>query len=361
MGFKRHKIFASGVHKSDVAPVWPAERVAGVLAATREHSPERIPYTYRHPENSLPVLGYTDRSSVELFEEHGRTYLTAQPADFAKEWIASLKRTGFDKVSIGLGKLGEIVHIGMTDSPAVSGLGLAFEASSKVPKVCVEEVEFEAAELSSLDEVFGVSWKWQLQSWMDDVSNLFQKLRDREIELNGVEAADKFLPSYVMDFIKRPLPPDEDQGDEGPVSDNPSFESGMSVEDKAELERLRGENAALLQRQAAEEALRVQGEIAGFCAQYPAVVTPRIIDTITAVLLDLHGAQPRQFAVEGMTVEKTSFEAFKELIAGAKPQIVFEEVATHGNAVPDEGGAAGVDPVITTLQAQFEAAKAGTA
>ena len=361
MNFKRHKIFASGVHKNKAAPVWPPEKVAGVLAATKEHSPEKIPYTYRHPVNSLPVLGYTDRSSVELFEEHGRTYLTAQPADFAKEWIASLKKTGFDKVSIGLGKLGEIVHIGITDNPAVSGLGIAFEAADKVPTVFTEEVEFESKELSSLDEVFEVSWKWQLQSWMDEVSSLFQKLRDREIEVNGVDTADKFLPSYIMDFIKRPLPPDVDVVVDGQVSTNPSFENDMSVEEKAELERLRGENAALLQRQAAEEALRVQTEITGFCAQYPAVVTPRIKDTITAVLLDLHGAQPRQFAVDGKQVEKTSFEAFKELIAGAKPQIVFEEVATHGNAVPGDGGAAGADPVITTLQAQFEAAKAGSA
>ncbi len=355
MGFKRHKIFASGVHKNEAAPVWPADKVKGVLVATKLHSPERIPYTYRHPENSLPVLGYTDRSSVELFEEHGRTYLTAQPADFAKEWIGSLKRTGFDKVSIGLGKLGEIVHIGITDNPAVSGLGFAFEASSKVSSVFVEEVEFEAKELSSLDEVFDVSWRWHLQCWMDDVSGVFQKLRDREIEANGLDAADAFLPSYVMDFIKRPLPPDEDPAVEGLVSVNPSFESDMSVEEKAELERLRGENALLLQRQVDAEGLRVQGEIAAFCADHPAVVTPRVKDTITAVLLDLHGAQPRQFEVDGKQVEKTSFEAFKDLIAGAKPQIVFKEVATK--ATVPEGEEITGDPVTAALTAQFEAAK----
>jgi hypothetical protein len=355
MNFKRHKIFASGVHKNEAAPVWPPEKVLGVLAATKEHSPEKIPYTYRHPVNSLPVLGYTDRSSVELFEEHGRTFLTAQPADFAKEWIASLKKTGFDKVSIGLGKLGEIVHIGITDNPAVSGLGLAFEAADTVPPVFTSEVEFESKDLSNLDEVFEVSWKWQLQGWMDDVSSLFQKIRDREIETNGVEAADKFLPSYIMDFIKRPLPQDEPV-ENGQVSVNPSFENDMSVEEKAELERLRGENAALLQRQADAEVLRVQGEIAAFCADHAAVVIPKIKDTITAVLLDLHGAQPRQFEVDGKTVEKTSFEALKELIAGAKPQLVFEDVATNAGA-PAAAVVVG-DPVVDVLTAQFEAAKA---
>lgn len=353
MNFKRHKIFASGVHKNEAAPVWPPEKVKGVLAATKEHSPEKIPYTYRHPVNSLPVLGYTDRSSVELFEEHGRTYLTAQPADFAKEWIASLKKTGFDKVSIGLGKLGEIVHIGITDNPAVSGLGLAFEAADKVPSVFTEEVEFESKDLSSLDEVFEVSWKWQLESWMQDVASIFQKMRDKEIEANGLDVADQFLPAYVMDFIKRPLQKDDPFEDS---SVNPQFENDMSVEEKAELERLRGENALLLQKQVDAEALRVQGEIAAFCADHAAVVTPRVKDTITAVLLDLHGAQPRQFEVDGKKVEKTSFEAFKELIAGAKPQIVFKEVAKKDGA-PDGTVPAG-DLVMDTLRAQFEAVKA---
>ena len=353
MNFKRHKIFASGVHKNEAAPVWPPEKVKGVLAATKEHSPEKIPYTYRHPVNSLPVLGYTDRSSVELFEEHGRTYLTAQPADFAKEWIASLKKTGFDKVSIGLGKLGEIVHIGITDNPAVSGLGLAFEAADKVPSVFTEEVEFASTELSNLDEVFEVSWKWQLENWMQDVASIFQRMRDKEIEVNGLDVADQFLPTYVMDFIKRPLPKDEPLEDS---SIKPQFENDMSVEEKAELERLRGENALLLQKQVDAEALRVQGEIAAFCADHAAVVTPRVKDTITAVLLDLHGAQPRQFEVDGKTVEKTSFEAFKELIAGAKPQIVFEEVAKKEGALDDTAPAG--DPVMDALNAQFEAAKA---
>jgi hypothetical protein len=356
MNFKRHKIFASGVHKNEAAPVWPPEKVIGVLAATKEYSPLKIPYTYRHPENSLPVLGYTDRSSVEMFEEHGRTYLTAQPADFAKEWIASLKKTGFDKVSIGLGKLGEIVHIGITDNPAVSGLGLAFEAADTVPPVFISEVEFESKDLSNLDEVFEVSWKWQLQSWMDDVSSLFQKLRDREIEMNGVDAADKFLPPYIIDFIKTPLLPEEDQANNGPVSVNPSFENDMSVEEKEELERLRAENALLLQKQVDAEALRVQGEIAAFCVDHAAVVTPRIKDTITAVLLDLHGALPRQFEVDGKKVEKTTFEALKELIAGAKPQLVFEDVATKA-AAPDGTVIAG-DSVFDVLKAQFEAVKA---
>ena len=356
MDFKRHKIFASGVHKNKDAPVWPKEKVIGVFESTKANSPLKIPYTYRHPQNNLPVLGYADRESVQVFEEDGRTYLTAQPLDFAKEWIASLKNAGCDKVSIGLGKLGEIVHIGFTDNPAVAGLGAAFEASDNVPAVYTEEVEFEASDLGNPVDGFDVSWRWMLQSWMQDVAGLFQKMRDKEIEVNGIEAADKFLPSYVMDFLKLDLPADPSP-DIVPDATTNQFESDMTVEEKSELERLRAENATLLQQQSEAAAVLVQTEILGFCSEHRAVVTPKIKDQVVAILTDLHGAQPRQFEVDGTKVSKTSFDVLKELIAGAKPQLVFEEVGTKDKAEDLESSKG--DPVLEVLTGQFEAAKSG--
>ncbi len=357
MDFKRHKIFASGVHKNENSPVWPKEKVLGVFESTKANSPLKIPYTYRHPQNNLPVLGYADRNSVEVFEEDGRTYLTAQPLDFAREWIASLKKAGCDKVSIGLGKLGEIVHIGFTDNPAVVGLGAAFEASSNVPAVYTEEVEFEASDLWNPVEGFDVSWKWQLQSWMQDVAGVFQKMRDKEIEANGIDAAEKFLPSYVIDFLKLELPADSQLNAVADNNTTNQFETDMDLKEKEELERLRAENAALLQRQSETEASKVQTEILGFCAEHPEIITPKIKDQIVAILTDLHGAQPRQFEVEGATIEKSSFDVLKELLAGAKPQIVFEDVATKDKALDQEPSKG--DPVLDVLTEQFEAAKAG--
>ena len=355
--FKRHRIFASGVHKNELDPVWPPERVQALFEATREHSPARIPYTYRHPENNLPVLGFTERESVQVLEEHGRTYLTAHPADFAKEWIASLKKSGFDRVSIGIGKLGEIVHIGITDNPAVSGLGLAFEAVDTVAPVFTSEVEFEAEELGVGEHLFEVSWKWPLGDWMQSVASIFQKMRDREIEISGADAAEAFLPSYVIDFLKKPLPEEDlvPVVDGANMTDNQQFEADMSIEEKAELDRLRIENAALLQRQAEADKLKVQREITAFCDEHATVVTPKIRNVIAAVLSDLHGAQPRQFEVGGKTGDKTSYDALKELIAGSKPALVFEDVATKDNA-PESEASAG-DPVLDVLTAQFEAAK----
>ena len=348
MKLNRHKIFASGIHKNDKDPVWPADRVVGVCAATKEHSPARIPYTFRHPENNLPVLGYADRDSIQSFEENGRMYLDINPIDFAKELLPGLRDAGLDKVSIGLGKKGEIVHIGVTDRPAVSGLGAAFEASGEIPAVYMEEVDFEAADLG-----FEVSWKWTLQSWMNDVSSLFRKLREREIEKNGIDEADKYLPSYIIDFLNTDLPQDSIDLDQTIKT----FETDMDKEQLAELERLRTENAALLQKEQERQTAAVQGEITAFCDSIPGVVTPKIRPQIIAILTDLHGAEPRTFEADGKTEQKTSYDLMKGLIAGAKPAVIFEDVATGENAQTEGELPPGVDPVTVTLKAQFEAAK----
>ena len=140
----------------------------------------------------------------------------------------------------------------------------------------------------------------------------------------------KFRPIIPIQYS---LPKDDPLDD--PLEDNSlnqQFESDMDVQEKAELERLRTENASLLQRQVGAEKLKVQGEITAFCAAHPTVITPKIKDVIAAVLADLHGAQPHQFEADGKTVEKTSYEALKELLAGAKPQLVFGEVATKARA-----------------------------
>lgn len=371
MPFKRHKIFASGVHKqTDPAlAVWPAERVKALFETSKASSPKHIPYTFRHPQNNLPVLGFAERDSLELLDEGGRTYLTIQPKEMAGEFLTGLKKVGFDQVSVGLGKLGEIVHVGFTDNPAVVGLGAAFEASANVPPVYLEEVEFSADDLG-LKAAFDVSWKWQLQSWMADVADLFGRLRDKSIEADGLDTADKFLPPYILDFLKAPLPPDAPEpgeagdGPDGGASPVPTYESDtMTDQEKQELKRLQDENNRLLGESTARIAADRKAAVVKFCDDNPAIIIPAIRPQVEAILSALQGVEaPVSFestddAGAKTTVERTAFEALCGLLAGAKPQVVFEEAATHGNAPASEEPNPTVDPVKVELQAQFEAAK----
>ena len=338
--FKRHKIFKSGVHNpAKGKKVWPQDDVKDLLAQTKEHSPELIPYTFRHPKNNLPVFGFARRDEIEGAEENGEFILTAQPTEFARPWIDALKQLGTDMVSVGIGKLGEIVHIGFTDSPGVDGLGAAFEAEKdslrQVPVAAVEEVEFEAADLDNPAEtLFEVNWKWRLQNWMQDAAGIFKRLRDREIEANGVEAADKLIPDYMIDFLKEPLPEDE-TGEEKPEPVN-LFEADMDEKERQELEQLKEDNKELkrkndelLQKESVAEQARIDAEIEGFCSEHATIVVPKIKPQVKAILKDLYDTEPQQFeAGDGKTVEKSSYDLMKEIIEGGKVQFVFEEVAT---------------------------------
>lgn len=362
MPFNRHKIFASGVHqKPDQAQaVWPADRVRVLFETSKQLSPRLIPYTFRHPANNLPVLGYAERDSLEMVDDGGRTYLSVLPKEMAKEFLGGLKEVGFDKVSIGIGKQGEIVHIGFTDNPAVAGLGAAFEATETVPPVYLEEVEFEGSDLGDeMRGAFEISWKWRLQSWMSDVADLFQKMREQKIEADGIEAADKFLPGYVLDFLKRPLPDDPAETDlidgQTPIYEG---ETPMTDAERKEMERLQNENKSLMDAAAAEAKAKRLASVETFCADHPTVVTPKVKPQVVAILTALQGVEaPVTFEVDGSPVEKSAFEAFCELIAGAKPAVVFEEKATTDKAPAGSAAGAADDPVHDELHAQFEAAR----
>lgn len=373
MPFARHKIFKSGVHNPVKGKkVWPLDDVKDLLAKTKEHSPELIPYTFRHPKNNLPVFGFARRDEIEGAEENGEFVLTAQPTEFARPWIDALKQLGTDMVSVGIGKLGEIVHIGFTDSPGVDGLGAAFEAEKdtlrQVPVAAVEEVEFEAADLDNPAEtLFEVSWKWRLQSWMQDAAGIFKRLRDREIEANGIEAADKLIPDYMIDFLKEPLPEDE-TGEEKPEPVN-SFEADMDEKERQEFEQLKKDNEELkkrndklLQKESAAEQARIDAEIEGFCSEHATIVVPKIKPQVKAILKDLYGTEPQQFeAGDGKTVEKSSYDLMKEIIEGGKVQFLFEEVAMKDKAKEGDKPAPTSDPVQDELQAQYERASKGAA
>lgn len=337
MSFKRHKIFASGVHRKNnpEEAVWPAERVHKLFERTQKFSPALIPYTYRHPENGLPVLGWAEKSSVQLAEESGKTYLSAVPKELAVEFMQGLKDVGYDQVSIGLGKMGEIVHIGITDKErtAVAGLGPVFERSETVPAVYAEEVTFEAADLGGgLDSSFEVSWKWQLQSWMSDVASLFQRMRDQKIETDGLEAADKFLPSYVVDFLKRDLPADDRQAEPEALL-NYESDGDMTAEQKAEFDRLKAFEQEQLQKAAGVLVQSRKDAVTRFCADHVEIVTDKIKPQVEALLAALQLVEePATFEAAGETVSKSAFELGCELIAGMPKAVSFErDVAGTGS------------------------------
>lgn len=358
MLYKRHRIFASGVHrKADPAQaVWPAERVRATFEASKQHSPALIPYTFRHPKNGLPVLGYASRETLELHEDGGKTYLSVVPKELASDFMTGLKSAGFDQVSVGLGKMGEVVHIGVTDASltAVDGLGPVFEADSvqSVPAVFVDEVVFEADALGGgIESSFEVSWKWELKNWMRNVADLFQSMRDQKIDSEGLDAADRFLPSYVVDMLKRELPQDEP----GTAA---AFEGdGLSTAERQELDRLRaGEAQRIADAAAAVQASRL-ASIETFCTDHAEIVTPKIKPVIVALLGALQEA-PDSMTFERDGASVSMFDLGCQLLAKLPAQVSFEQDVASG-AGPDRSDSdpSGHDPVTDALAAQYAAAR----
>ncbi len=377
--FKRHNVFKSGIHKNTGEQVWPPDRVRGILDATRRFSPALIPYTLLHPENALPIYGFCKKESVELAEVGGDVVLSTVMERFAEEAIPSLIKAGLNQISVGLGKLDEIVHFGFVPKPAVTGLGTVFSEASVAlaPPVGISsvlEVSFSAEELGgSVINAFGVSWEWALRDKLDMISQVFRSLRDREIEKSGVDAADKFIPAYLIDSLARPLPQDAQdttvkEGDMVPSvgfmagNDNQKIEDMALTElEKTELEQLRGENKLLKSEK--EEALnkaselergKRKAEVTSFVDSISDKVPPSVRDLIEGVLIDLQGVQPRVFsAADGTTAERSSYDVLKELLTAGPVQVIFREVATGESA----GESAQAPTLQDALQVQYDAVK----
>ena len=301
--------------------MWPPDRVRGVLDATRRLSPALIPYTLLHPENSLPIYGFARKEDIQGEElPDGGYALTSVLHKFAEEAIPALEAQGLTQVSIGLGKDDEIVHVGFVPKPAVSGLGTVF-SEAPVPCSSAVEVVFEAVDLDRpVEAAFAYSeMRWHIGYALRQIGEWLAGVREREIEVKGIEAADKFVPTYMIDFLKQPLPEEEPAAEAGTVpsvafaaspASTTITDNTMDEETRQRLAALEAENAALrtsnaeaLQRAAALEAETRRAEVTGFLDTIADRVPPSQRDIVEGILLDLQSAKPRSFAAADGTTQ----------------------------------------------------------
>jgi hypothetical protein len=349
--FGRHLVFKSGIHTNEGDQVWPASRVRGVLDVSKRLSPSRIPYTLLHPSDHLPIFGFADRDSLQLRElPSGEVGIDIMPLTFAEAAIPALKGRGLDKVSVGLGKDDEIVHLGLVPKPAVKGLGNVFSEAGEQASAGEMEVMFSSSELDHpVRAAFGSILRSSLQWKMSDIADWMRRMRERIIEQSSVEEADKQVPAYLIESIGSPLPDDEPSGDSvgNHFSDN-STQTDMDEETKnklARLDALEAENASLktqrddAQRRAADlEDSESKRKIKVFLDGIADRVPGSMREQVEGILEDLKALKPRTFAAaDGTTIEKSSFDLFRELLSAAKPVVVFGEVATYGVGANADG------------------------
>jgi hypothetical protein len=372
--FGRHLIFKSGIHTNEGQQVWPPDRVRGVLDATRRLSPPLIPYTLLHPEDNLPIFGFAERESITLHDlGDGSVTLSAIPLKFAEETIPALLRGGLNKVSIGLGTDDQIVHIGLVPKPAVDGLGTVF-CENPVPASSKAVVVFESKDLDNpVKTAFGSPLGMRVGWMFRDLASWMQRQRDRAIEKDGVETADKFMPQYLIDSLKEPIPDDEPvlrdlRSDSVPANSfSNSNDDDMTEEQKRKMQQLETENAQLIieKNSALQKAAELEGgvrqrEITGFLDSIADRVPGSMRGLVEGILSDLQSLKPRVFsAADGTTQEKSSYEVLRDLLSSAKPAVVFSEVAT-GDKAAEGADARPIDQRVSDeLGSQIEAARRG--
>lgn len=326
--YREHPIFRGGLHRkaNPAEAIWPNARVEKVFENSIKYSPDKIDYVFRH--EGYPVFGHALKSSLHKYEKDGFVHIGMTPAVMADSFIDGLKGIGMDQLSVELGLNGEILRVGITDDAAVAGM--TFEASKTTDAEAAETVVFSASDLDGgLAVAFESSWRWPLQHAFLALKNRLTKDREKKIETDGIDAADKENPQWEIDALDVQLPDEPVQPDVALST----FESDdMTEAQRKEFERLQKFEQDQLKKAADDlEASRKQA-VTQFCTDHAEIVTDKVKPQIVALLTALQQVEaPATFEADGKPVEKSAFELGCDLIASWPKAVSFErDVAGHG-------------------------------
>jgi hypothetical protein len=204
----------------------------------------------------------------------------------------------------------------------------------------------------------------QLRSWvMRSIADLFRGLRERLIETDGVEKADRLIPSYQIDTIR-------DASNE--------TTSTSSYADSIGIEEIHDEDRNMPDKNAADFAAR-ETELASQKTQLDArdralkereakaqrddavefvdgLVTggkllPKDKATVVELLLALPAAEPLSFADGDTTIEKPAPQLLRELLDGLPQRLDFSEKSGATDADANAGAADFAAPPGTQVDA----------
>ena len=178
---------------------------ADLAAIAGGYDPElhEAPVVIGHPKTDAPAYGWVASLSTD---EAG---LHAQPHQVDATFAEMLKDKKFKKISVSLYSPTNpenptdkwyLRHVGFLGAqpPAIKGLRQV-ELSESAAGVAEITVDFEES-----------SWAWRT------VSELFRALRERLIESDSQEAADKALPNYLIEELAR-------EADRGATSESANY------------------------------------------------------------------------------------------------------------------------------------------
>ena len=311
---KRIQVFRPGTHTSaqGVELTFTADQVRAIAQNyDAENAP--APVVIGHPTMDGPAFGWAAAFSYDDKAER----LEADLDQLAPEFVAAVESGAYRKVSIALfgpqhpanPKPGNYYprHIGFLGAapPAVTGLKpVNFAAGSDHDLL---EIEFAAPPAAA---------------WA--VRDLFGRVRDWFIDKFGLEAADKALPSYLVESITPPA--DSPAYTAPPAVPAKTEESSMTPEEikamPARMAQLEADNKALADKQAKAARDAAFATANDFCASLvkDGKVLPADAPALTAVLANVAQAEAVEFsAADGQQTKESPLAVLRRVLSGAKP------------------------------------------
>lgn len=248
------QIFEAGTHvdKNGNQKTWTVENLDSVVANHSTDDP--VPYVIGHPKDNDPAYGWTKGG----IKREGNILFAKGPAT-VPEFEQAVKDELFPNRSVSLEPDGnggwKLRHIGF--------LGAKMPAVAGQPRL-----NFSSADDAAVYEFAYADDVYPIKNVLRSLTEMFTRFRERIIEKDGIEEADKVVPSWEREHLDRQI---DRIGEE--VSDNPLYQSpnhttviehsnhdeGLNVEPtekeiqlQADLDAANAEKDKLIKRQAAQ-------------------------------------------------------------------------------------------------------------
>jgi len=295
-----------------------------------------------HPKTNSPAFGWLKR--VKVFGDK----LRGSAEDIVPEFAEAVRKRIYKKISVSLRPDLSIRHVGFLGAvpPAVKGLESVMFAEEDDSFT----IEFSDEDLNFSDAGF-VYGKFKT------IGRALQNLRDLVVEKFGIEAADKVVAQWDLDFLKED-PPDETKKEESAIQsfnepitpergkedksmkekDKPETSGAEKTEDFAEkVTSLETENTKLLTENKALKKKQVEGTVANFMEKLGGKLLPKFKKGITELLINLEEAgQEINFSE---TEKKPSATLLMEFLEAQPVQIPTKEVGGPAGGEGNEGPA----------------------
>lgn len=345
-------IFKSGTHTDmhgTTLPFTPADLAA--CAAAYDPAVHEAPIVVGHPKTDDPAYGWVASLSATGSD------LLAEPAQVDPQFAELVTAGRYKKISASFylpdspnnPKPGVLYlrHVGFLGAQPPSIKGLRSAAFGEQETGVVEFAD------------------WGLMT----SASLFSRLRDFIISKFGLEDADAVLPPWQLDALRDEANRDDAKAPPAAFSEPPHLPSNEdSTVTEDEIKAMQAENARLkadAEARAKADAQRRQETVHTSNATFAETLVANgtlapAAQSVVVALLDAvsTGDKPMEFS-EG-DVTRPLATAFKDLLSGATPVLLFGESATKvrvqdNNAVPVEAEFAEADPARLALHNKAKA------